>query len=454
MNKPSQSYWLKSGLFSIFEKGSVFVFGFGATLILLRYLTVEQFGAWTIFLAITSIVEVSLVGLNMNALIKFSSTAKDKTEYKNIQTSSLSLNILLTLISISILFSISAPLGTYFNSEELKTMLRVYCLTSLCLIPFFHLNFTQQANLDFKGVFWSNFTRKGVFFLIVFALLFITEKQPLTLLAIIQLVGAIIASLVSYLCGKKYLSFARKPNKEWIAKLFHYSKYTFGTNLSTMLYKTIDKFMLGGMIGNAAAGIYQAAIQITNLVEVPSFSVAAIVFPQSARESEKDGTDGLRLLYEKSVGAILALILPFIVFVFLFPKFVILIVAGEQYLESVNILRLTILYGLFIPYAIQFGTVLDAMGKPKINFYFTLAGAFINIFFNWLFISKFGVIGAAYGTLTTYIITFIYYQIVLNKILGVKMYRPFRHIFSFYKQGFDIVKKVLNGGNIHSKAEI
>ncbi len=458
MSADSQkSYWLRSGLFSIFEKGSAFLFGFGATVILMRYFSKPEFGVWVLFLAITSILEVSLVGLNMNAVIKYSSTAKDKDEYRAIQTASVSLNIGLTILSALILFALSSFLGNYFESSKLPFMLRVYCATVVALIPFYHFNYMSQANLDFKGVFWSGFARKGLFFLVVLSFLFVQDQQSITILAFIQLAGAFLASAVAVYFGKKYFAFGGKLDMKWIHTLFHYSKYTFGTNLSTMLYKTIDKFMLGGMISEVATAVYQAAISITNLVEVPATSVANVVFPQGAKNSEKTGEDRRKALcdlYEKSVGAILAILVPFIAVVFIVPELPLWIIAGEKYLDAAPILRITILYGLFLPYAIQFGTVLDSMGKPKINFYFTMASAVLNIFFNYIFIKNFGTIGAAYGTLSTYFVTFICFQVVLNNILGVKMYRPFQYIPGFYKQAFDIIKGFLGKKNISPKTGV
>ncbi len=427
-------------------------------LILLRYFTVDEFGVWSIFLAITSIIEVSLMGLIMNALIKFASSAKDKKTYAKIQTASIFLNVLISSIIVIGLLFLSNFIGKRFGiSGELTFMLRIYCATIFILIPFYHFNFIQQANLNFKGVFWSNFVRKGILFLVLVSFLFIGDKQSISALAVVQLIGAIIGSLVAILFGNQYGAFSRKLDMKQVHTLFHYGKYTFGTNVSTMLYKKTDILMLGGMISEIAAGIYQTAISITNLIEVPSLSVASIVFPQGAKQSQKSGEEqkkALRELYEKSVGAILALILPFIVFVFLFPELMLFIIAGEKYLIAAPILRLTILYGLFLPFAIQFGTVLDSMGKPKINFYLTMGSAVLNAIFNWIFIINFGIIGAAYGTLATYSISFLVFQYVLNNILGVKMYRPFQHIPGFYKQGFQLIKQVFRGRNISTETEL
>ncbi|MFK7806177.1 MAG: flippase [Saprospiraceae bacterium] len=445
MSKPKENYWLKSGLFSLFEKGSVFVFGFGTTVILLRHLTKEEFGIWVLFLATSSFIEVGLIGLVQNGLVRYLSTAKDKAEYNRILNASLILNIGLSILSAIVLLLFAKGLSIWLKTPELELMLQVYAGVILLLIPFYHSNFTQQANLSFGGIFYSNIARKGLFFFVVSIFFFANWEQNVINLIYIQMAAALIGSVVALWVGRPFLNWSKEISMTWIKKLFNYGRFVFGTNLSTMLYKTIDKFMLGVLLTPVAVAAYDLAIRITNLIDVPSFSVAAIVFPQGARQSKDGATKGLKTLYEKSVGAILAIILPFIVCVLLFPKFIILLIAGEKYLSSIPILRLTILYGLFLPYAIQFGTVLDSMGKPKINFYLTLFGTVLNIGFNYAFIRMFGVAGAAYGTLCTYTITFVIYQTVLRRMLGVDMLAPFKYVPGFYKQGYDILRAKVRG---------
>ncbi len=454
MSPPKNSYWLRSGLFSIFEKGSVFVFGFGTMLILFRILTMEQMGAWGIFLAVTSFLEVGLIGLIQNATVKYLTTAEEK-DYGKISTASLFLNFSLTAIFSILIFFTAHQIGAYFNVEAAAELFKVYSITLFLLIPFYQFNFTQQANLDFKGIFWSNFGRKGIFFLIVFGAFVANYDIGLLDLAWLQIIAALLGSIIAYIFAKRYLRFNWKLEFKWVAELFYFGVFVCGTNLSTMLYKNIDRLMLGRLIGPSAVAIYEAAIKVTNLIEVPSMSVASVVFPQGAKQA-KDGKQAVRNLYEKSVGAIFALILPFILFISIFPEFIIRIIATEEYIEAVPILRLTILFGLFLPFAIQFGTVLDSIGKPKINFVFTIIGAFLNAFFNWFFISKYGIIGAAYGTLTTYILTFFGNQILLYKMFGVKAHNSFYYAYDFYIQAFNMAKGYLGKKNnlIESKTEV
>ncbi len=430
-------------MLTILERGSVFIFGFGGFALLSQAFSKKDLGVWVIFYTITSFIEVGRSGLLQNALVKFLATATEK-EYPIINTASLFINFCLTGVFILLLCLLAYPTGyIFFDGPELTSMMFIYCITAILMIPFHQLNFIQMANLDFRGSFWSNFTRQGLFFFFILFVVLSDTGISLVLLTLIQVVTTFVAVLVNFYFAKPYLRFSKKIERIWVNKLFGFGRFVFGTNISTMAYKSIDKMMLGSLIGTSAAAIYEWPIKISNLTEVPTFSIANIVFPKAAKITKAEGNSGLKELYEKSVGSILGLILPFIVFVFFFAEFIILLLAGPEFHNSIRILQYTIFYGCFIPFAVLFGTILDAMGKPKINFYFTIIGSIINIISNYIFITKFGIIGAAYGTLTSYTVTFIAQQYVLNKILNVKAYRAFMFIPDFYKQGLNLARNFL-----------
>ncbi len=434
-----KSYWIQSGLITLMERFSTQLFNLLSIMILFRVLSKEEMGVLAIFAAIFSILEQGKAGLLQNAFVKYLSTAENKI-YGKILTASLTLNIITTIFIVALLLLIAQPLSISYDSVELKYLLELYCLTTIALIPFFQFNFTQQANLQFKGIFWSNFIRYGFFFIYVALFAFMSWTIRLTDIVIIRTIGVGIGAVASYIYARPYLKFDATISWKWVATLFNYGKYVMGTNLGTMLHKKTDQIMLGAMLGKAPTAIYEAAIKVTNLAEAPTFSVAAILFPQSARQL-KNGKEAIKLLYEKAVGAILAILVPILIFVLFAAEWIIWIVSGPDYLEAANILRLTMFYGLFIPYAVQFGTVLDSTGRAKINFGYTVGAATINIFFNYVCIQQFGIIGAAWGTLFTYIVAFIAMQWYLHRTFDVQAFKPVVYMFVFYKQIIGLLKK-------------
>jgi lipopolysaccharide exporter len=428
--KPS---WIKSGLFSLFEKLSVPIFGTGTFMLLARMFSLEQMGVWGAFLVLTSIMEVSRAGLIQNAVVKYLSTAQSTAEKRDINTASFSLNIFVTL-----LMTVAILLGGWYVAEvrykmpELKYMLWMYIAHTWILAPLFQFNYIQQSYFDFKGVFWGNFVKQGMFFLFVLSCFFVHGTPTFTMLIIAQGVTSLLAVIVSYRLAKPYLQFSRQLNWDWIIKLFHFGKYVFATNLSTMIYKNMDNLMLSSLVGPVAVANMTPCARVNNLMEVPTGTVASLVYPQSARKIEEEGKGAIKDLYEKSVGAIVAVLLPMVACLLVFPKFIILIIAGYKYLEAVPILQVVAFYSLFMPFAVQFGTVLDAMGMTRTNFIVTFSTAILNIFINYWCVQKFGIIGAAYGTLTTYSIMFVVMQTLLNRIIGTSPLNVIKYIPYWY----------------------
>lgn len=422
------------------------LFGFGGFVLLVRVLPDKaSYGVWVLFLSIVSVIEVGRIGLLQNALVKFLSVDNQGAEAGKITTASIVLNGILTLM-IVLLCLLLSPLATLvFKAPELASLLRIYCLTTVALIPFYQCNYIQQANLDFKGIFWGNVVKGGVLF--GFILYLFLEKLPVQLsqLAWTQLIGAVVASAVSSAFARKYAVFSQRIDWDWVRRLFAYGKFVLGTNISTQLYKTVDKLLLGSLPGGgpAAVAVYDAAIRITNLTDVPTASMASILFPQSSRRVQ-EGNGAVKDLYEKAVGAILAVMVPCVVAVLLLADWLIYLTAGAAYAEAANLLRITIVFGLFLPYAVQFGTVLDSIGKPQVNFFYTLCSLLLTALFNVLLIPRMGVYGAAIGTLSAYAITFAFMQVYLHKTLRVNPLNPFVFMLGFYGRIFDFVKQKIN----------
>lgn len=440
-----KSYWWKSGAYTFMERFSLQLFRFGSFFLLIRSLTKEEYGIWAIFLIISAIIEVVRVGLIQNALIKAMTSNKDPKVQARISTASLTLNLGFALIFTILLFGLAQLQYYWFGEILLENLLHMYIFTYLFLVPFFHFTFLAQAVFDFRTIFIANFVRQLVFFCFVLVVHLNPEWEFRVLhLAGMQAVGALLGSVTAYLFGRQYIRFSSKLDMDWVRWLFNYGKFVVGTNLGSMLAKSMDSLMLGAMINPVATAVYSTAIKISNLVEVPTQSMAAIVFPKSSQRVEAEGKHAVKALYEKSVAVLLAMITPGVLFVMIFPEFVIQLVAGDQYLEAVPILRVTMVYGLFVPFSRQFGTMLDAIGKPGVNFFIVLSSALFNGLLNFLFIGKMGIIGAAYATLTSCALFFIISQIILYREVGIKLWKIFVYAYKVYAGGFLLLRRKIS----------
>lgn len=437
---PTRHYWIRSGFLTLLERGCSLLFAFGTAALLLRGLTKEDFATWGIFLITTYFIEMGRSGLIQNGLVRFLALHRsERADYAAISTASLALNAGFSIISGLLLWLGTGWIVQTYHAPGISELIHVYWITNFVMVLYWHFNFVQQANFEFRGIFWSTFFFRGGLFAWVLLCKLAAWPVELPQLAVAMLAGAILGMLGSWLYARPFLRHARQIDPGWVKKLLAYGKFVLGTNLSTMFYKNIDKLALGQLLGPAAFAVYDAAGKVTQMIETPSFSIAQIVFPQSAGRMENEGAAGVKRLYERSVAAILAIILPFILLVLLFAGPIIRLFAGDQYAASADVMRLTAFFGLFMPFAVQFGTILDSTGKPAVNFGYTLSTALLNLGLSFWFVTRYGLFGAAFATLTTYAASFAFMQYYLYKKFKINALNVFLHIPDLYVQGWKIL---------------
>lgn len=403
---------------------------------MVRMMPQEEIGVWVLFTSVTAILEMLRNGFIRNPFITHLVSAED-SDKKSIVAASLALHCLLAAIVILFLLIGAVPLTWFWNAADLDILFYVYALNSVVLIPFLHFEYLQQAHVQFKGIFISNFVKLGTLSVYVIVCYAIDAHITLVELAVVQLTGTLIACFISYTFVKGHHLFDRSVNKGLISKLFHFGKFTLGTTISSMVMRSTDTWMIGRMISTIGVALYNPALRISNIVEVPTLAVASLVFPQINQKMKERGHEGIRDIYVKSVSLILALMVPMILPIYFLSDFLVEIIFGKDYMEAAPILRVTIFYTLIIPFNRQFGTVMDGLKTPKLNFYLLVMAAVLNIIFNYIFLKAYGTIGSAYGTLLSYIIVFIINQVILYYKFGVNTFRVLPAIFEWYGAGWD-----------------
>ena len=426
-------YWLKSGFINIIQNFSNVFFGFASFYFLVRLLSKHDFGAWTLFMSTTTIMEIIRSGLIQNALVKFISSSEPE-EHPKIISSSFTISGVLTIVCVLANLIFAHSLAYLWDSPELTTMFYVYNLVFLLTGLLTQFNCIEQANLKFTSILFSSFIRQSSFFTYVFLCFVLGFGTKLIYLVYVQVISAFISTVIAFYYVRPNLRISMKIYPDWIKKLFNYGKYAFGTSLSAILSTTIDQMMLGALLSPAASAAFNIAVRITNLIDIPTNAVATVVFPQSAKRMETDGIDAIKYLYEKSVGTIIAILIPCLIILYFCSGFVVHLIAGAKFDDSIALLKVTLMYCLLIPYGRQFGTILDSIGRTRLNFILVVLIACVNLGLNYIFIVRFGVIGAAYATFISNIIGFIIAQYILRKELGVNVLHTLVYAYRFYPE--------------------
>jgi len=297
------------------------------------------------------------------------------------------------------------------------------------------LTFIQNANQNFKGILIANIIYGVSNFSMVVTYWFLYESIVLNHLIFIQCISSVLAVLYVTVTAKSMFTFG-KLTKKWLGELFHYGKYVFGTNFSSMLLNKMDIIMIGYFITPIAVATYNVASRMNNYIEVPMNSIASIVFPKISERYKAEGVDAVRYLYERSTGLMLALIIPAVLGVVIFAEPIVLILAGREYLDAVPVLTILTCMAIVKPWGRLFGITLDATGNPKINFRMLLLSLIINVITNLILIPLFGMIGAAWATFLSVVVTIGIGQVVVYRMFKVKFYHAFIYMFRFYKDWF------------------
>jgi len=428
------------------HRGTNFFLGFIGFMILVRVLSPAEFGVWVLAISIVAIVDMGRNGFLQNGMIKFLFNQTEAEERK-LQMAALMLNTALTLILMILIWVASPLLEKLLNAPQLQPLLRIYTLVLPLLILHTHNLILMQAKFDFKAYFYAGIAKSLPFFLVILFYYYTGKSIPLVELAWIQNITFALAVAVSCFQARKILKIQWGWYKDKVEQVFHFGKFVFGTNLVSMLTGSMDKFLLGFLLSPVQVALANAASRVLNMTEIPINSIASITYPKASAANDEGKSDEVGRIYEKTVGMMLAFTLPFFLVCVIFAEYVILMIAGEDYLQAAPFLRIVSFMGILSPFDRQSGVILDAIGKPSLNMLMVMGTFIYSLGFSWIFIQSFGLYGAAYGMVAAVLITVVIKQFILRRYLSVHIGKPFIHAFESYPQIFRMVLSKLKAGS-------
>ena len=192
----------------------------------------------------------------------------------------------------------------------------------------------------------------------------------------------------------KYYDFSK------LKKMLIYSFPLIPNALMWWIMNAGDKFMINYFIGTSANGIYSVAHKFPTIINLV-YSVFMQAWQISAIEEEKskDRSEFYNVIY-KNILTVLVLVGSVII---LISKPLYLTVMNEGFKIAWQCVPPLIIANMFSCLTGFFGTTYVVNLKSKKAFYTTLLGAVCNIVFNFFLIPRFGIIGAALGTMLGYL---------------------------------------------------
>ena len=159
-------------------------------------------------------------------------------------------------------------------------------------------------------------------------------------------------------------------------------------------YTFLDTVLLAFLADDKAVGIYQAAFKIVNALQFLPMAFIASLYPAFSRYWAQKDTRSLALTFENSLKYLMLVAVPVSFGVIAIADKLVLIFK-EDFIPSIEPLRLSMIALLFLFLTYPFGAFLNACDKQKINAWIMGAVLVLNAGLNILLIPRFSAVGSA-----------------------------------------------------------
>lgn len=410
---------LKKGFFHVlFSSVMSKLIRFAATLIVVQLLSKSDFGVYSYVQNIFRII-LLLDGLGIaTGMLQFCSKASnDEIRFEFLKFGlriGILVNILVSLISL-VIFIVS-PLPV----EEA----RVY-LIALAFVPIIRITYTI-LEVYIRSLLLNK--RYGLLIVINSVLYFIVLVGLTYFEGINGLIwaeysvfifGVVLASIFLRNHWKYFKTFFSRitsvVNKR---EVIVFSVVASAATMISQLLYLLDQFLIGVLVSDTLViASYNVSTVIPYNMNIIPASVMIFIYPYFAKKS--DDLFWIRTHYRKLTLYLFAFNASLSAILILFAKPIVLLIFGEQYIDSVEIFRILML-GYFIAgtFRIPQGNILAALGKVKANFVISILSGVVNVAAAWLLIVEYGPKGAAYATLLVFAFSSVLSYFYLKKVLA------------------------------------
>lgn len=251
---------------------------------------------------------------------------------------------------------------------------------------------------------------------------FVNKPEDYLIYTFIIVLAGYGGNLVNILYIKKYV----KRSFTWKLNLKRHMKpilILFSTMVAVRIYLSSDITMIGAITNNHETGVYGAVSKIYTMSKELINAITIVMVPRISNLLQKRKFDEYNKLASFTLNSLLTLILPITVGIVILSKDVIAIVNGKQYISGyLSLIVLCIALPFAVMSCFYSNAILVPNRKEKYFLISTSCAALINIGLNLIFITKIGMLGAAFTTLIAEIIVFIMVRgaCVYQRLINVK----------------------------------
>ena len=381
-----------------FDKVFILILQFFIGVKIANYYGSESFGMYNYAMSIVSFSAILFELLNDRVIKKFF----DESEYTNIVYN---VNIFRNLMAFFVL-GVVIVLGVILKIPHLFYYTLIFlCIDNVLVISTQGIETYFDYKLNSKRIVILNNIIKLLSYTLQYV--YVILGYSIIIIPIIRCFGSLIRMItLKYMYKFTYLKVKPilKINLQLIKNIIIESLYLWLSFIGFLIYTQTDKIMLGSMLGNEEVGIYSIAVNLMQVLAILITPIQVSIFPKMLELYKKNYKEYYNFYFKLNTVVtqlyLFLSILSIIVVNFLFLK-----IFSYQYILAIpTYIILTISVFFKANGALQ-STHVTIKNITKKIFYKTFIGIIINVILNYIFIKKYGVIGAALSTSITHFIT-------------------------------------------------
>jgi O-antigen/teichoic acid export membrane protein len=223
----------------------------------------------------------------------------------------------------------------------------------------------------------------------------------------------------------------------YLVKLFKDTLPLIISGMAVSLYMKIDQIMIKSIMGNTELGLFSVGIRfVENLYFIPMVITSSFLpnLVESKLKSEEEYYISIYILSSTTLYICIALS----IILFFLSDYLILFLFGVEYFKSIDVLKIYGFTLIFTALGVSSSRWLVVENKQNLSLYRTFLGLGLNLVLNYIWIPKYGAIGAAWASIiSNSFSSFLFYSFLPSTWFIFKVQLKSFNIFpliSYYKQ--------------------
>lgn len=419
MNKILKNiYWL------LFDKVFILILQFFIGVKIANYYGSDSFGMYNYAMSIVAFSSILFELLNDRVIKKFFQEHKFTDIVYNV-------NIFRNFMALLILI-FTTILGVILKLPQLF----YYTLIFLCVDNFL-ITSTQGIEIyfDYKLNSRNLVILNNIIKLLSYILqyIFVILGYSILIIPVIRCLGSFLR-LIVLKCMYKVIYLKKRKisfifSLDLIKNIVKESFFLWLSFIGFIIYTQTDKIMLGTMLGNKDVGIYSIAANLIQVLAILITPIQVSIFPKML-ELYKRNYEEYYNFYLKINIIVTQLYLFLSILSIIVVNILFLKIFSDEYTLAIPTYTILTISVFFKANGALQTTHVTIKNITKKIFYKTFSGIVINIILNYIFINKYGVIGAALATAVTHFLSLFIFDFFIEEykeqaIVQLKSLNPF-----------------------------